>query len=76
MTYVNDILIFITHWRQSEIENILIPILSIDMQRDIETNIQKSFALHSDSKQLLAKAKAAVECAIEKGEEYALQHYM
>lgn len=65
----------IQHWRQSEIENILIPILSIDIQRAIETNIQKSFTLRSESKQLLAKAKAAVECAIEQGEAYAINTF-
>ena len=63
----------IKHWRVSEIEKILIPIIDIDIQKKIETKIKTSFQLKTESKNLLALAKRAVEVAIEEGEERALE---
>ena len=62
----------IQHWKLSEIENVIIPILDMDKQKELSVMIQKSFALRCQSKQLLKYAKQAVEMAIEQGEDAAL----
>lgn len=62
----------IVHWRVSEIEKVIIPILSPELQTEIATLVQQSFALQQQSKQLLALAKQAVEVAIEQNEAAAL----
>ena len=46
--------------------NILIPILSREIQEQIAGLIQKSFALRAESKRLLEEAKKMVEKEIEK----------
>ncbi len=58
----------IVHWRVSEIEKVIIPILSPELQTQIAQYVQQSFALQQQSKQLLALAKQAVEVAIEQHE--------
>ena len=63
----------IKHWRVGEIENVLIPIIDINIQERIEEKIKTSFQLKSESKELLELAKRAVEVAIEEGEEVALE---
>lgn len=63
----------IQHWKPSEIENVLIPILDMDMQEKIAAKVQGSFMLRKQAKQLLEYAKQAVEMAIEQGESAALQ---
>ena len=63
----------IQHWKPSEIENVIIPILDMSIQKGIATRVQKSFALRQQSKQLLEYAKQAVEMAIEQGEDAALE---
>lgn len=63
----------IQHWKPSEIENVIIPILDMGTQQKIADIIQESFALRQKSKQLLEYAKQAVEMAIEQGEEIALE---
>ena len=63
----------IKHWRASEIEEVLIPIIDLKIQTKIEQKIKTSFQLKSESKALLALAKRAVEVAIEEGEEVALE---
>lgn len=63
----------INHWKPSEIEEILIPILPINKQQDISAKIVRSFALKHKSEQLLETAKQAVEMAIEKDEEVAIR---
>ena len=63
----------IQHWKPSEIENVVIPILSDDIQKQITENIRESFALRARSQQLLELAKTAVEIAIEKGEDKAME---
>ena len=63
----------IQHWKPSEIENVLIPILDMDIQKEIAAKVQESFALRKKSKDLLEYAKQAVEMAIEQGEDVALE---
>ena len=62
----------IQHWKPSEIENVIIPILDMDVQEEIAAKVQESFALRKQSKQLLEYAKQAVEMAIEQSEDVAL----
>ena len=59
----------IQHWKQSEIENVSIPILPMSSQQKITAKVRESFALRAESKRLLDLAKSAVETAIEQGEE-------
>ncbi len=63
----------IQHWKPSEIENVIIPVLDMDIQKEIASKVQESFALRKQSKQLLEYAKLAVEMAIEHGEDAALK---
>ena len=63
----------IQHWRIGEIENVLIPVIKIDKQKQIAQLIQQSFLLKKQSEQLLLTAKQAVEMAIEEGEEKAMK---
>ena len=63
----------IQHWKPSEIQEVLIPIIDISIQNQIEEKIKKSFELKEDSKQLLDLAKKAVEIAIEKDENEAVE---
>ena len=62
----------IQHWKPSEIENVVVPVLEMEQQKKIVELVQKSFALRKQSKQLLEDAKSAVEMAIEQGEKTAL----
>ena len=55
-----------------DIAKIPIPVLDVDIQKDIAAKVQKSFAFRRQSKQLLEYAKQAVELAIEQGEDVAL----
>lgn len=59
--------------KPSEIENVIIPVLDMDIQKEIATKVQESFALRKQSKQLLEYAKQAVEMAIEQGEDVAME---
>ncbi|MBQ9183358.1 MAG: restriction endonuclease subunit S [Neisseriaceae bacterium] len=54
----------IAHWRISEIEQILIPILDISIQEKIENLIKQSFTLRQKANELLQQAKFKVETAI------------
>ena len=63
----------IQHWKPSEIENVIIPVLDMGIQKRIAAKVQESFALRKQSKQLLEYAKQAVEMAIEQGEGVALK---
>jgi len=62
----------IQHWKPSEIEQVVIPVLDMPTQEIIAAKVQESFALRRKSKELLEYAKQAVEMAIEQGEEVAL----
>lgn len=63
----------IQHWKPSEIEKVVIPVLDMDVQKEIAAKVQESFALRKQSKQLLEYAKQTVEMAIEQGESSALE---
>jgi len=63
----------ILHWRISEIENVVVPIISIEKQKEIAALVEESFRLKKQSEQLLEAAKKAVEVAIEEGEERAME---
>lgn len=62
----------IQHWKPSEIEQVVIPVLSMQQQHELSDLVQESFALRRKSKQLLANAVKAVEMAIDKDEETAV----
>lgn len=62
----------IQHWKPSEIENVQIPVLSLNDQRRIAIQVQTSFSHRHHSVRLLSAAKQAVEMAIEQGEDAAL----
>ena len=63
----------IQHWKPSEIEKVVIPILDMSIQREISEKVRESFALRRKAKELLEYAKQAVEMAIEQGEDMALE---
>lgn len=63
----------IKHWKPSEIEEVLIPIIDLDLQIQIEQKIKASFKLKTESKKLLDLAKQAVETAIEQDEATAIK---
>jgi len=62
----------ILHWRVSEIERVVVPVIDYAKQQEIAELIEESFALKKQSEHLLATAKRAVEAAIEEGEAAAL----
>ena len=64
----------IKHWKPSEIEEVLIPIIDDEIQIQIEEKIKEAFKLKEESKQLLEVAKKAVEIAIEDGEDFAMEY--
>lgn len=62
----------IQHWKPSDIEKVIIPVLDINKQKEISEKVQESFRLRGESKQLLGFAIRAVEMAIELDEKAAL----
>lgn len=62
----------IQHWKPSDIERVLIPILDMSTQKRIASKIQESSQLREESKRLLDLAVKTVEKAIETDEETAL----
>lgn len=58
----------ILHWRVGEIENVVVPIISMDKQKEIKDMINQSFDAKAKSESLLEIAKRAVEIAIEQDE--------
>lgn len=62
----------IQHWKPSEINNVIIPILPMENQIEISNMVQESFKLRRESLRLLDIAKQAVELAIIENEELAL----
>ena len=62
----------IQHWKPSDIEKVIIPLLDMDKQKVISDKVQESFRLRKESKQLLDDAVKAVEMAIETDEHTAL----
>lgn len=64
----------ILHWHKEEIENVLVPIIHMEIQQKIATKIQESFRLKTESACHVEVAKRAVEIAIEENEETALEY--
>lgn len=64
----------ILHWRVSEIEKVVVPIIDFDKQREIADLVEESFQLKKQSEHLLEVAKKAVEMAIEQDEETAMEY--
>ena len=62
----------ILHWRVSEIENVIVPIIEYSKQQHIANLIEESFSLKKQSEHLLEVAKKAVEIAIEEDEQVAI----
>ena len=61
----------IKHWKPSEIEKVVVPVINVSIQEKIAAQIEESFKLRGESKRLLELAKRAVEVAIEDGEDAA-----
>lgn len=55
-----------------DIAKIPIPVLDMEIQKNIAEKVQESFVLRRHSKQLLEYAKQAVDMAVEQGEDVAL----
>lgn len=64
----------IQHWKPSEIDNVVIPILDFNIQKKIAEHVNKSFELKTKSKELLELSKRAIEIAIEENEEVAIEY--
>jgi len=62
----------ILHWRVSEIEDVIVPIVDMTTQAQIAALVQQSFALKAESERLLELTKRAVEIAIEENEDIAM----
>lgn len=63
----------IQHWKPSDIEKVLIPVLDMTKQKEISDKVQESFQLREESKHLLDLAVKTVEMAIEHDENTALE---
>lgn len=63
----------IQHWKPGDIEKVVIPILSLDVQREISEKVQESFSLRRQAESLIQTAIKAVEIAIESDETTALK---
>lgn len=63
----------IQHWKTSDIENVIIPMLDIVIQHEISNKIQEAFRLRRESKRLFDCAKQSVEMAIETDEKTAIE---
>ncbi len=64
----------INHWKISEIENVIIPIIEKEKQEKISGLLIESERLRNESKFILDKAVRAVEIAIEDGEDKAISY--
>lgn len=62
----------IKHWKPSEIDEVLIPMLDCKIQEEVVLKVQRSFELRNRSKELLECAKHAAEKAIERDETTAI----
>jgi type I restriction enzyme, S subunit len=58
----------IMHWRVSEIEQVIVPVINFDKQKEIALLVEESFKLKAQSETLLEIAKRGVELAIEQDE--------
>jgi len=58
----------ISHWKPSQIENLLIPLIEDKIQQKISKLIQQSFKVRENAKELLEIAKRSIEIYIEQDE--------
>lgn len=65
----------IQHWKPSEIEEVVIPVLDKNIQNNISDKIKTSFELRRKSQIMLEQAVCLVETAIEQGEEFVLKKF-
>lgn len=65
----------IQHWKPSEINNVIIPVLDMEIQEEIASNVQESFAFRKRSKELLGYAKQVIELVIEQDEQSAVKWF-
>lgn len=63
----------IQHWKPSEIEQVIIPILNMAEQKKLSQMVQDSFFFRRQAEKLLEYAKWAVELAIDQGEDKAIR---
>lgn len=64
----------IQHWKPSQIDEVIIPILDMEIQEQITNKVKKSYQLKRNAERLLEFAKEIVEIAIEENEEVAIKH--
>ena len=64
----------IQHWKPSQIDEVIIPILDMEIQEQITDKVKKSFQLKRNAERLLEFSKEIVEIAIEENEEVAIKH--
>jgi hypothetical protein len=57
-----------------ELDHVPLPLVDTTIQQELAGKVQSSFALRAESNRLLDLAKRAVEVAIEKGEETAMEY--
>jgi restriction endonuclease S subunit len=62
----------ILHWKPEQVKRLQIPLLPFEIQQEIASLVQRSHEARKKAKELLEKAKKAVEIAIEEGEEKAI----
>ena len=60
----------IQHWKPSEIEHVIIPILPMNEQQMIANKIKQSFKMREDAQDLLLQAKCIIETTIENKESH------
>ena len=65
----------IQHWKPSEIGEVLIPIIDIQMQKELVAQIQEAFVLLKESDIKLKKAINIVEKAIEQSKPGAIEFF-
>jgi type I restriction enzyme, S subunit len=64
----------LTGMNKEEFQNILVPLIDIEVQQQIAKLIDESFSLKKQTEHLLEVAKRAVEIAIEENEETAIKY--
>ncbi|NPV10604.1 MAG: hypothetical protein HPY57_02280 [Ignavibacteria bacterium] len=64
----------IIHWKSEQVKRLQIPLLPPKIQQEIASLVQQSHEARRKAKELLEIAKRAVEIAIEKNEEEALEY--
>lgn len=62
----------IQHWKPSEIDNVIIPILDFEKQKEISDKVKEAFKLKHQSEKLLEIAKESIKIAIEENEDKAI----